>query len=213
MTPANGRFLLTDGDVEALHAGVALIDDRVDADGRFAGLAVADDQLALAAADRRHGVDGFDAGLQRLAHRCALGDAGGDDFDRAAILGDDRALAVERIAERIDHAAQQLVADGNAQQAAGAADFVAFGDFQVVAQDDDADGVFFEVERQADRAVGELDHLLGHHAREAVDAGDAVADFEHAADFADVDLRGELLDFLLNDRGDFVAIEFHRSNT
>ena len=142
---------------------------------------------------------------------CTLGDARGDDFDRAAILGDDRAFAVERIAERIDHAAEQLVADGHAQQAAGAADFVAFGDLQVVAEDDDADGVLFEVERQADRAVGELDHLLGHDAREAVDAGDAVADFEHAADFADVDLRGELLDFLLNDRGDFVAIEFHRS--
>ena len=38
-------------------------------------------------------------------------------------------------------------------------------------------------------AVGELDHFAGHDAREAVDAGDAVADFEHAADFADVDLR------------------------
>ena len=36
---------------------------------------------------------------------------------------------------------------------------------------------------------GELDHFAGHDAREAVDAGDAVADFEHAADFADVDLR------------------------
>ena len=38
-------------------------------------------------------------------------------------------------------------------------------------------------------AAGELDHFAGHHARQAVDAGDAVADFQHAADFADVDLR------------------------
>ena len=76
----------------------------------------------------RHGVDGLDAGLQRLAHRLPLGHAGSDDFDRAALLGDDRALAVERVAERIDHAAEQLVADRHAQQAAGAADFVAFGD-------------------------------------------------------------------------------------
>ena len=104
---------------------------------------------------------------------------------------------------------KQLVAHRHAQQPARAADFVAFGDLQVVAQDDDADGVLFEVERQADRAVGELDHLLGHHAGEAVHAGDAVADFQHAADVADVDLRRELLDFLLDDGGDFVAIEFH----
>ena len=132
-------------------------------------------------------------------HRLPLGDARGDDFHRPAVVRDDRALAVERIAERIDHAAEQLVADRHAEQLAGAADFVAFGDRQVVAEDDDADRVLFEVERQADRAVGELDHLAGHHARQAVDAGDAVAHFEHAADLADVDLRRVVLDFLLND--------------
>src|SRR5581483_11852240 len=78
----DGRFLLADRDVEALHAGVLLTDDRVDADGRLAGLAVADDQLALAAADWRHSVDGLDAGLQRLAHRLAAGHAGSGVFDR-----------------------------------------------------------------------------------------------------------------------------------
>src|SRR3546814_3363334 len=54
---------------------VALVDDRVDGDGGLAGLPVADDQLALAAADGGHGVDGLDAGLQRLVHRLALDDA------------------------------------------------------------------------------------------------------------------------------------------
>ena len=29
----------------------------------------------------RHGVDGLDAGLQRLLDRLAVGDAGSDDFD------------------------------------------------------------------------------------------------------------------------------------
>ena len=49
--------------------------------------------------------------------------------------------------------------------------------------------VLFQVEGQADDAAGELDHFAGHDAGQAVDAGDAVADFQHAADFADVDLR------------------------
>ncbi len=127
--------------------------------------------------------------MQRLADRLALGDAGGDHFDRAALAGDDRALAVERIAQRIDHAAEHRVADRHAQQLPGAADFVAFVDLQVVAEDDDADRVLFEVEGQADDAAWELDHFAGHHAGQAVDAGDAVAHFEHATDFADVDLR------------------------
>ena len=84
------RFFLPDGHVEALYAGSLLVDDRVDADGGLAGLAVADDQLALAAADGRHGVDGLDAGLQRLLHRLPLGHAGGGRFDGAALGGDDR---------------------------------------------------------------------------------------------------------------------------
>src|SRR5262249_38610345 len=39
--------LLTDGDVDANHVAAFLIDDRVQNDGGLAGLAVADDQLAL----------------------------------------------------------------------------------------------------------------------------------------------------------------------
>ena len=48
-----------------------LVDDRVDRHGGLAGLAVADDQLALAAADRHHRVDRLEAGLHRLRHRLA----------------------------------------------------------------------------------------------------------------------------------------------
>jgi hypothetical protein len=42
------RALLPDRDVDALHALTLLVQDRVDRDGRLAGLAVADDELALA---------------------------------------------------------------------------------------------------------------------------------------------------------------------
>ena len=124
-------------------------------------------------------------------------------------VGDDRALAVERVAQRIDHAAEH----GRRRPARSSSRPVLRTSspsviVQVVAEDDDADRVLFEVEGQADRAVGELDHLAGHHAGQAVDAGDAVADLEHAADLADVDLRRELLDFLLDDGSDFVALNF-----
>ena len=44
--------LLPDGDVNALHALAGLVEDGVDGDRGLAGLAVADDQLALPAADR-----------------------------------------------------------------------------------------------------------------------------------------------------------------
>src|SRR5262245_21364590 len=45
--------------VRLLVPGVTLIDNGVDGDCRFAGLTIADDQFALATANRYHGVDGL----------------------------------------------------------------------------------------------------------------------------------------------------------
>src|SRR3546814_7397458 len=66
--------LLADRDVDALHARRLLVDDRVDRQRGLAGLTIADDQLALTAADRHHRVDGLVAGLHQLVDRLA-----GDD--------------------------------------------------------------------------------------------------------------------------------------
>ena len=205
----HGRILLTDRDVKALYAGVALVEDGVDADGGLARLAIADDQFSLSAADGRHRIDGLDAGLQRLCHRQSLGHARRPGFDVAALAGDDRTLAVDWISQRVDHAADHGVADRHAQQPARALDLVALGDLQVVPENDNAHRVLFEVEGQADGAVGKLDHFAGHHARQAVDARDAVAHFEHATDFAHVDLRLEGLNFRLDHRSDLVCFESH----
>ena len=98
-----------------------LVDDRVDRDRGLAGLAVADDELALAAADRDHGVDRLDAGLHRLVHALALHDAGGLQLERAAAVGRDRAESVDRVAERVDDATEVAVADGDREDLAGAA--------------------------------------------------------------------------------------------
>ena len=84
------RHALADGDVDADEVLVLVVDDRVDRDRRLAGLAVADDQLALAAADRDHRVDRLQAGLHRLGDRLALDDAGGLDLGRARLGGLDR---------------------------------------------------------------------------------------------------------------------------
>ena len=82
--------------------------------GGLAGLAVADDQLALAAADRGHRVDRLDAGLQRLVHGLAAHDARAPGSPCAAgCVADEVALAVDRLAERVDDAAEHAVADGH----------------------------------------------------------------------------------------------------
>ena len=190
--------LLADGDVDAadlllrvarLPVGL-LVEDRVDADRGLAGLPVADDQLALAAADRGHRVDGLDAGLQRLVDRLALHDAGRLQLEDAQALGLDRAEAVDRVAQRVDHAAHELVADRGREDLAGAADRLALLDRAVVAHDHDADLAHVEVERDAEGAVLELQQLVGHRRGQALDLRDAVADLGDRADLVTLAAEG-----------------------
>ena len=77
-------------------------------------------------------------------------------------------------------------------------DLVALLDLLVVAEDDDADGVLFKVERQPlDVGAGEVEHLARHGRGQAVDAGDAVAHLQHPADLARVEARFGPADFTL----------------
>ena len=126
--------------------------------------AIADDQLALAAADRNHRVDGHDPGLHRLADGPALDDPGRELLDRIGDAAVDRPLAVERLAERVDDAAEQPFADRHLEQLAGRRGPRRLpASLRVVAEDDDADLGLVEVQRQAGDAVAEVEHLVQHH--------------------------------------------------
>ena len=72
----HGRALLTDGNVNADDVLALLVDDGIGGNDGLAGLAVTDDKLTLAAANRDHRVDGLNAGLQRLLDGLTIQDAG-----------------------------------------------------------------------------------------------------------------------------------------
>ena len=198
----DGRRLLADRDVDADDVGVALVEDRVDGDGRLAGLAVADDELALASPDVRHGVDRLDAGLERLFHRLARDDAGRLELEGPRLRRLDRTAAVECVAQRVDDAAEHRVAHRDARDAAGPADRLALLDVLPVAEERGADVVLLQVEREADDAVLELEHLQRDGVLEPVDPRDAVADLEDGPDLREVGLDVVVLDPILEDRGD-----------
>ena len=88
-------------------------------------------QLALAASDRRHRVDRLDAGLQWLA---VTGLRFGDTRERPTSTGrrlfgcDDRSLAIERISQGINYAADhRFITNRHARATAPTLlDFVAF---------------------------------------------------------------------------------------
>src|SRR5262249_13388975 len=132
----------------------------------------------------------------------------------AAALGRalDRALAVDRLAQRVDHPAQQALAHRHVHDLAQAADLVALGDRAVLAEDHDAHVVALEVERHAlHPGLGELDHLAGLDVVEAEHAGDAVADGEHLADVGNVRLLAEVGDLRLQDGRNLGGADIHGS--
>ncbi len=186
----DGRALLADGDVDAAHlllrvAGLPvllLVDDRVDRDGRLAGRPVADDQLALAATDGRHGVDRLDPGRERLVDRLALHHRRRLGLQVAATGGLEVAETVDRDTERVDDTAEVAVADGHGEHLAGTADRLALLDLVEVAEHDRTDLAGVQVEGQAAGAVLELEQLVGHARGQAADPGDAVPGLRNRAD-------------------------------
>jgi hypothetical protein len=84
----------------------ALVQDGVDRDGGLARLAIAQDQLALAAADGDERVDAFRP-VCRGTSRAAVHDGRRGALDRQATSAATGPFSVERIAERIDDPSQQ----------------------------------------------------------------------------------------------------------
>ena len=142
-------------------------------------------------------------------HRLAGNDAGGFHFHAAADHVGQRAFAVDRVAQTIDHAAEQAVADRDVHDGAGAGDGVALADLAVIAEDHDTDVVGFQVQRHAANArAGEFDHFAGHHVLQAEHAGDAVADGQDLTGLRHVGLGIERGDLLLQNLGNFRRADF-----
>ena len=137
-------------------------------------------------------------------------DARGDALDRAGLRRLDRALVVERLAERVDDAAEERLADRDLDDAAGRLDRVALLDRRGVAEDDRADHLLLEVEGHAHDAARELEQLGREGAREPVDLGDAVADLDDRADVARLGIGVERVDRGLDDVDDLVGADGHR---
>ena len=205
----HGRALLTDGNVNADDVLALLVDDGIGGDGGLAGLAVADDQLALTAANGDHGVDGLDAGLQRLLDRLAVDDAGSTALNGAVLGGLDGACTVDGLAQCVDDTADQCVAHRHGNDLAGALDGAAFLDADVGAQQNDGDGVLLQILCHSVFAVVKLQQLTCHALFQTTGPGDAVAHHNDRAGLALLDGIFVMLDLRTDDLGDLFRFQLH----
>ena len=217
----DGRPFLAHRDVDAIELArlVAtlvdrlLVDDGVDGDRRLSGLAVADDELALPAPDGDQAVESLQAGLHRFVDRLARNDARRLHLDATAFGGLRRTLAVDRIAQPVDHAAQQVLPYRNVDDGLGALDRIAFADGAVLAEDDDAHVVVLEIEGHSLNAPGEFDHLAGLDPVETVNARYPVADGQDLPHLGDLGLGAEVLDLRPQDRRNLGGANIHLSTS
>src|SRR3989304_4688235 len=192
--------LLADRHVYADQVAALLGDHRVQADRRLPREAITDDQLSLATADRDHGVHGLDSRVSGAFSALAHPPVGRDALHRPGLVRLDGTFAIQRLAQRVHDAADEAIADGHLYDATGGTDLVALPDPLVVAEDDGADGVFFQVQGHPHDVVGELQQLAVHAAAQAVYAGDAVPGFNPRPHVHRRDGAAELLYLLPDDR-------------
>ena len=203
-----GTFL-SDGHIEAVHVGILLGKDGVDADGGLAGLTVADDQFALPAADGSHGVDGLDPGDHGFVNALTGDDAGSFHFHGAEFGGFNRSEAVDGNAEGAHDAPHDGIADGHGEDATGTLDRVAFLDAGIFTKQGYAHVVFFQVEHHAQQPAGEFEKLHGHGVLHAIYTGDPVPYGKHSAGFGGIDTLLVVLDLLFDDLADLACIDVH----
>ncbi len=192
----NRRALLADGAVDADQVVLGVVDDGVQQHRGLAGLAVADNEFALASADGNHGVDGFEPGGHGLAHALAVDDARRQALDGKRLRGGDGALVVDGLSERVHHAADHGVAHGHGEDLARSLDLLAFLELGEFAKNDGADLVFLKRKRKARDAVREAQQFAGHDLVQPVQPRDPVAQRHDGADLVDLDLRIVVRDLL-----------------
>ena len=199
--------LLTDGDVDANQVAALWLMIVSVQNSRLARGTVADDELALSAANRHHRVNCLHPRLHRDVNRLAGRNVGGKELDRPSLGRANRALAVDGPAEAVDDATEQSLTYGHLGDSARAAHLAALFNSEGVAHDDRSYAVLLEVERHSDDTALEFKKLVGPDSGEAVDPGDTVS---HLNDGANVDHREfltKLLDLAL-DYGRYVLSSY-----
>ena len=183
-----GGSLLAYSNIYTDHALALLVDDGINGNRGLTGLTVANDEFALAAANRDHGVNCEDTGLHRLFNRLTLMNAGSLEFYRAGSSGLNGALAVDRLAEHVNNAAEHSLANRNLKNLASGTYLVVFLNCGDVTEEYGANLIFFEVLHQTgnDTSIGsdELEKLARHRTLKAVDTRNTVANLYNRAGLA-----------------------------
>ena len=121
-------------------------------------------------------------------------------------------LAVDRVAQTVNHAAQHATARRNFHDRACPLYRVALFNAAVIAEDNHTYVVDFQVQGHALYAVCELDHFARLDVVEAIDARHAVRYGQNLTNLCNIGFSAEVSDLILQDRRDFRSTNIHHSS-
>ncbi len=154
--------LLTNGNIDAFYIVILLIDNRINGNRRFSRLAISDDQLTLTAADWNHGINDFQAGLNRLMYTFSCHNTGCHTLYRTELITFNRFSSVNCLSKCIDNTSQHTVPNGNLYDTTGTFYFIAFTDVGVIPHQNSTDVLFLQVQYHSINISGKTKQLTGH---------------------------------------------------
>jgi hypothetical protein len=137
-------------------------------------LAVTNDQFALTATDREHGVNGHDAGLYRCIHTFTVNNTGSGSLNGAHFGCGNGAFAIDGISQWVNNATYKGIANRDGSDAPGSAHFVTRFDGLVIAHDNNTNGVSLQVQGKTGSAVAELNEFVGLYVFQTINNGHTV---------------------------------------
>ena len=194
----DGGLLLTYGNIDADDVLILLVYYSVQRDGGLAGLTVADNKLALAAADGHERIDRLEARLHGNGHGLSGQHTGRGAFNGSEPFVFNGPLAVDGIAHCIDNTPYHTLANRDFDYTSGTADTVALLKVAEGSEQNDAHVILFKVLYHALESALELEHLTRHNVGKAGYAAYTVTKSNHLTGLEYVDVAVDLLKLILD---------------
>src|SRR5215211_2324859 len=193
----NSSLLLSDGHVDTNQVLAFLINDRVNGNGRLAGLTITNNQFALSPPNRNHRVDGLDARLDRRIHILTIHHTRSDTLNWAEAGCGNWPLSINGLTQRVDYTTDHGITHRNRSDTPRSTHGHAFRDSPVIAHNDHTNTISFKVECSPHNTIQELNKFLRSYICKSLYTSNTITRLGHGTNIADIEFRFKSLNLLL----------------
>ena len=174
---------MTYRNVNTKYVRIFLVYNGINRNRRFTCLSVTDYKFSLTSADRYHRVNRLYTRLQRHAYRLTFDNSRRRRFDGACFGCIYCTLAVNRVSESVNNTPQKCITNGNVCDTSRTFCDTALFYSRIITENNNADVIFFKVQRHRHNSAVKLYKLTGHTRIKSVYTCNSVTDFYNITRF------------------------------